>query len=127
MQSIFRSDFFGSRSLGWSNSISLGQDITDIQGMTSGIEGYLKQLPPDVLGVYNARYQACMAQVSAGGLADTALGAKCLYDLYKDLKKLVENGPPKPLVVQAPAAFPVIPVLVGVAGLGVLVWGLTKL
>lgn len=126
MNSMFHSDFFGQRSLGsYAPPAHLGQ--SDITGVTGDIEDLLKQLPPDILGTYNAKYQACLAQLS-GNVISAAMGTKCLYDLYKELKDLVKNGPPKPPVpIVAPSQFPYLPVAIGVLGLGALVYGLTKL
>lgn len=109
----------------------MGQDAmpdqSDTAGMASGIEGFIAKLPAELLGTYNAKYQACMNQVNNGGLIGLATGAKCLYDLYKELQALVKNGPPKPAIVQPPAsAFPILPVILGVLGLGLLAFVLMK-
>jgi hypothetical protein len=131
MDSMFSSEFFGRRGLGsYSSSFRMGQDATpaatDTAGLSSGIEGFLAQLPPELLGTYNAKYQACQAQVTSGNVLQTVTGAKCLYDLYNELKLLMKNGPPKPPTF-LPPDFPYVPVAVGVVGLGVLIYGLTKL
>ncbi len=99
---------------------------SDVSGLSSGIEGLLKQLPAEVLGNYNAKYQQCQAQLSNGGAVGLAAGAKCLAQLYSELKDFMKNGPPKPA---APAAseFPWGPALIGGVGLLVLIWGLNKL
>lgn len=133
MNSMFRADFFGQARLGsYSAPMRLGQDTpdeSDTTGLTSGIEGFLKQLPPELLGTYNTKYQKCMTQLNSGGLIGIGLGGKCLVDLFKELRELFKNGPPKPTVLVPPASgeFPYLPVTVGVLGLAVLVWGLTKL
>src|SRR6266404_6476241 len=116
MNSMFHSDFFGQRRLGsYAPPANLGQ--SDIAGVTGDIEDLLKQLPPDVLGTYNAKYQACLAQLSSGNVISTAMGTKCLYDLYTELKNLVKNGPPKPAIpVVRPSEFPYLPVAIGVLG-----------
>jgi hypothetical protein len=135
MKSMFGSSWFGRQGiqdyLPSPNGIWLGQaampDQSDTAGLASGIEGFIAKLPPELLGTYNAKYQACMNQVNNGGIIGLATGAKCLYDLYKELDNLAKNGPPKAAVLPAPAAeFPVLPVVLGVVGLGVLVWGLTR-
>jgi hypothetical protein len=132
MDSMFHSDYFGRRGLGsHASSFRMGQDTTpsstDVAGLSSGIEGFLAQLPPELLGTYNAKYQACQAQVTSGNVIQTVTGAKCLFDLYNELKTLMKNGPPKPATSFLPQDFPYIPVAVGVVGLGVLIWGITKL
>lgn len=132
MHSMFHSDFFGRRGLGsLASSFRMAQDSapssTDVAGLSSGIENFITQLPPELLGTYNAKYQACQAQVTSGNVLQTVTGAKCLYDLYNELKNLVKNGPPKPATTVLPQDFPYLPVAVGVVGLGVLIWGITKL
>jgi hypothetical protein len=130
MSSMFHSNFFGQHRLGSYAYSGLGQDTpaaSDSAGLASGIEGFIQQLPPELLGTYNAKYQACQAKMASGNLIDIGIGGKCLYDLYKELEKLVKNGPPKPIApVIAPSDFPYLPVAIGVVGLGALVYALTK-
>jgi hypothetical protein len=131
MSSMFHSNFFGQYRLGsYAFSSELGQDTpseSDAAGLASGIESFIKQLPPELLGTYNAKYQACQAKISSGNLIDIGIGGKCMYDLYKELRDLVKNGPPKPAMpVVAPSGFPYLPVAIGVVGLGVLVYAFTK-
>lgn len=143
MKSIFDASFFGSRGLpGYAppglGAVRLAQtttpvspstpDQSDVSGLTSGIEDLLKQLPPDVLGSYNAKYQQCQAQLEAGGAVGLVAGGKCLNALYNELKDFMKNGPPKrPPAAPAASEFPVLPVAVGALGLIVLIWGLSKL
>lgn len=133
MSSMFHSDFFGRRSIGsLAPSSRMGQDATpsstDVAGLSSGIEGFITQLPPELLGTYNAKYQTCLTQVNSGNVIQTVAGAACLFALYNELKLLIKNGPPAaPATSILPQDFPILPVAVGVIGLGVLVWGLTKL
>lgn len=140
MKSIFEPSPFGSRGLpGYASpplgAVRLGQaapvtpDQSNTTAVAGGIEDLLKQLPPEVLGAYNAKYQACQAQLANGGAVGLVAGAKCLDDLYSEIKNFLKNGPPK--AAPAPAApaseFPVLPAVVGGLGLIVLIWGLTKL
>jgi hypothetical protein len=137
MKSVFSSSWFGPQ--GFSdysppqNGVWLGQaaaapDQGDIAGLTSGIQSFLSQLPPELLGQYNTKYQQCQNQISNGGLIGLATGGKCMYDLWKELDALFKHGPPKPPALPPPAAeFPILPVAVGAVGLVVLIWGLTKL
>lgn len=145
MRSIFDAPAFGSRGLPGYAPPALGAprlaqaatstpvtpstpDQSDISGLTGGIEDLLKQLPPDVLGSYNAKYQQCQTQLETGGAVGLAAGGKCLVLLYEELKNFMKNGPPKRVPAAAPASeFPVLPAAFGVVGLLVLIWGLSKL
>lgn len=143
MKSIFDTPVFGSRGLpGYAppalGAVRLAQDTTtpapaatpgdsDILGLKSAIEDLLKQLPPDVLGGYNAKYQQCLAKLDTGGAVGLVAGGKCLDDLYNEIKNFLKNGPPKPAPVPAASEFPILPVVVGGLGLIVLIWGLSKL
>jgi hypothetical protein len=139
MRSLFHAPAFGSaglptlgRSLG---TVRLAQTDTttpvspdsDVSALTGGIEGFLKQLPPELLGTYNAKYQQCQSQLSTGGAVGLAAGAKCLAQLYGELKDLFRNGPPKPAAPASTQDFPVGPAILGVVSILVLVWGLSKL
>lgn len=141
MRSMFEVQAFGGRSVPSYASPMLGTvrlaqaeptpepapTESDVPGLTRGIEGLLKQLPAELLGSYNAKYQQCQAQLE-GGAVGVAAGVKCLYKLYNELKDILKNGPPKSQP-PTPAAgdFPFVPVLVGSIGLIVLIWGLSKL
>lgn len=113
--------------------VRLAQDATattpapDVSGLTGGIEDLLKQLPPDVLGNYNTKYQACQTQLSTGGAVGLVAGGKCLADLYKEIQNFIKNGPPKPPIAPAAGADIILPVVVGVLGISALIWGLSKL
>lgn len=113
--------------------VRLAQDATapaasDTSALTGGIEDLLKQLPPEVLGTYNAKYQACQTQLATGGAIGLVAGGKCLADLYKEIQNFLKNGPPKtPVAAPAPPADLVLPIVVGVLGIGALIWGLSKL
>lgn len=141
MKSMFQVSPFGSPRFG-GYSPALGQvrlaqggpvaplpdDQPEISAITGGIEGLLKQLPAEALGTYNAKYQACQTQLTNGGAVGMVAGGKCLVDLYKEIQNFIKNGPPKALP-PAPAATGdlVLPIVIGLAGLGVLIWGLSKL
>lgn len=146
MKSIFGPSFFGSRGLpGFElGGVRLAQTppstpaATDQSGTApasgtsstaSGIEDLLKQLQGDALGTYSAKYQACQNQITNGGAVGLVTGAKCLDDLYNEIRNYIKNGPPKTAAAPAPVAseFPVLPVVVGGLGLIVLIWGLSKL
>lgn len=127
---------FGSPALG---QVRLAQDATtpaatttpppsDTSALTGGIEDLLKQLPPDVLGTYNAKYQACQTQLANGGAVGLVAGGKCLADLYKEIQDFIKNGPKKaPVAPPAATSDVVLPIVVGILGIGALIWGLSKL
>lgn len=141
MNSLFGASFFGERNFGAQPILlsGLGQDSTspspgpvaptdqsDIAGLNAAIKSLLEQVPPEALGTYNAKYQKCQNDLNAGLVGDVMAG-KCLYDLYNEIEAFLKNGPPKKPAVAPASEFPVLPVLVGVLGLGVLAWGLSKL
>lgn len=105
------------------------EDQTETSAVAGGIESLLKQLPAEALGTYNAKYQMCQTQLANGGAVGLVAGGKCLVDLYKEIQDFIKNGPPKVAPVAAPAAAGslVLPIVVGVLGIGALVWGLSKL
>lgn len=112
--------------------VRLAQDVStpaasDTSALTGGIEDLLKQLPPEVLGTYNAKYQVCQTQLANGGAVGLVAGGKCLADLYKEIQNFIKNGPPKPPLAPAVTSDVVLPILVGGLGLIVLIWGLTKI
>jgi hypothetical protein len=144
MKSMFQMSMFGGSGFrSWSpalGQVRLAQDAgtaptptpapatSDTSALTGGIEDLLKQLPSEALGTYSAKYQACQTQLTNGGAVGLVTGGKCLADLYKEIQDFIKNGPKK-APPPPPAAAPdlILPIVVGVLGLGVLIWGLTKL
>ena len=116
--------------LGLRGGFALGQEKFDIKELTSGITDLLGQVPSDVLGTYEARFQACVAQIEKGGVLDIWTGGSCLYKLFKELKALVkaqeEGGQVTTTttvtVEPPPAGIPLGYVLGGVAVVGVLAY-----
>jgi hypothetical protein len=139
MRTLFETSFFGTRGFAGYAEARLGTvrlaqaaatTPADTSALTSGIEDLLKQLPPELLGTYSTKYQQCQNQLANGGAVGLVTGAKCLSDLYTEIKDLIKNGPPKPAPAPAPLASGIAPELaigLGVVGILVLVWGLTKL
>jgi hypothetical protein len=124
---MFQASYFGRHKLGsYALEPMLGQSMADIPGLQSGIETLLAQLPPELLGTYSAKYRTCKAQVGAPDLVSQVAGLKCLYDLYTELDNIVKHGVPARPVVASPSSDFTIPVLVGVAGLGVMIYALTR-
>lgn len=112
--------------------VSLGQAQDDIAGLNTGIESILKELPPQVLGTYQARYADCQRKISTGGAVGLVTGGKCLYDLFQDLKDVVKGTGPKqplptPYLPPQAGGFPVVPLaLAGVGGI-ILIYALSNL
>lgn len=110
---------------------SLGQ--FDIDSLGRDISGLLGQLPPDLLGRYQAEYDRCRRLLADGGTADLFAGGACLYRLFQELKDVVRGQqqvsqpPPAPPAPPPPGGFPILPVAIaGAAGLA-LVLALTQL
>ncbi len=128
MNSIFQASYFGRHKLGsYALEPMLGQSMADIPGLQSGIETLLAQLPPQLLGTYSAKYQTCKAQVGAPDLVSQVVGLKCLYQLYTELDGIMKHGvPAQPVIPVSQSSDFTIPVLVGVAGLGVMIYAITR-
>jgi hypothetical protein len=129
VNSMFHASYFGRHQLGsYAYEPMLGQSMADIPGLQSGIEALLAQLPPQLLGTYSAQYQTCKTQVSDSSIGTQLVGLKCLYDLYTTLDNIVKHGVPgQPIVPVKPASDITIPVLVGIAGLGVMIYAVTRI
>lgn len=103
---------------------SLVTDILKEVGVTENdINGLLAKIPAEAAGPYRAQLEDCKKK----GLT-TAEGAACAYALYQAIKegKPVTPTTLPPPVVQQPSSFPVVPVLIGLAATGGLIYYLTK-
>lgn len=150
MKTMFMAAPFGSTGLGlYSPPAFLGQDqaaITpppattpssgsagDLLNVSKDIESLLKEVPPEALGTYQTQYKQCQDMLDKGGLVGLASGGKCLYDLYEKLKDVIKNkkpatATPSPFPYLAPqSSFPVVPVVLVVAGGIALIYGLSKM
>lgn len=149
MKTMFVAAPFGSTGLGlYSPPAFLGQDQTitpppatttpssgsagDLLNVSKDIESLLKQVPPEALGTYQTQYKQCQDMLDKGGLVGLASGGKCLYDLYEKLKDVIKNKKPTPTPSPFPyfapqSSFPVVPVVLVVAGSIALIYGLTKM
>jgi hypothetical protein len=103
---------------------SLVSDVLKDVGVTEAdINNLINKLPSDAAGPYKAQLDDCKRK----GLT-TAEGAACAYALYQAIRegKPVTSGMPAPMVVQQPSSFPIVPVVLGVAATGALIYFLTK-
>lgn len=100
-------------------------DASDTAGLTSGIQTMLSQVGPDVLGTYNTQFQACQAQINAGG-AGLITGTACLYKLYLALDAYLKSKPAAPVAAPMMSADYTIPIVIGVLGLGVLIFAFSR-
>ena len=103
---------------------SIVSDVLKDVGVTeSDINGLINKLPSDAAGPYKAQLDDCKKK----GLT-TAEGAACAYALYEAIKsgKPVTPTMAPPVMVQQPSTFPVVPVVLGLAAVGGLVYYLTQ-
>lgn len=96
-------------------------DVLQALGISEGdVTGLLNALPLEKQGAYKIALDECKAK----GVT-TVAGAKCLYDLYQQIKDDVEgnkdNPTTTPVVAPASSSFPIIPVAIGVVGLGLII------
>jgi hypothetical protein len=93
-------------------------DLFDAEGLSASIIDVLGRLPDSVKGRYQAKYDECQRQLSAGGIEALYKGGRCLKELYDDVRN--EEGRQRPPTGQRPpeSGFPWIPV-VAVGALGV--------
>jgi hypothetical protein len=136
MRSIFLDGgtFGGARfapALAQARGIPFLQDILETVGLDEErINELLDKIPKESLGVYQKKLDDCRAKgVTTGG------GALCLYQLFQELKDVVEGrrpaerpaaaAPPRP---RAPEdGFPIIPVAIaGVVVAGLVVFLATR-
>lgn len=98
-------------------------DILKDVGITeSDVNDLLNKIPAEAAGPYRAQLEECKKK----GLT-TAEGAACAYALYQAIRegKPVTPVLPPPMV-QQPSSFPVVPVMIGLAATGALVYFLTR-
>jgi len=106
------------------NFRSVVTDVLKDVGITENdINGLLDKIPSEAAGPYRAQLDDCKKK----GLT-TAEGAACAYALYQAIKEgrpVTPTTLPRP-VVQQPSSFPVVPVLLGLAATGGLIYYLTQ-
>lgn len=105
----------------WHPAVSpsgLGDIFDDIKAqvdtLLKDLDGLIAGLPVEAAGPFKARRDDCMKK-------DWFPKYKCLYDLYEDIKKALNNPSPNPHplpTVQAPAPIPWM--WIGIAGAGAL-------
>jgi hypothetical protein len=132
---LVRGDLTAPPDLSGRSPAALGQVFTadDVKGLDNLIDEGLKDVPPEALGNFQDRKKQCQDLIEKGGLVGLATGGKCLDDLYNDIRKAMKHPPapkaPAPAVPYAAPSepFPIVPVLLAVAGGAALVFGATKL
>lgn len=98
-------------------SAQMGDILDDISGQATALlkdlDALIAALPVESAGPFKVRRDACLAMESFAKY-------KCLYDLYNDIKKALNNTTPNayPAPVAAPAAIPWM--WIGIAGAGAL-------
>lgn len=133
MKTMFVATPFSRFDLGSYAPPTLGQpssgSASDILNVSKDIEVLLKQVPPEVMGAYQAEYKHCQDLLDKGGLIGLTAGGKCLYDLYNKLRDALKNPTtPSPIPgIAAQSSFPVVPVTLLVIGGVALIYGLSKL
>lgn len=134
MGTIFASRSFPRPSRMWAMGYRpprLGQG-PDIDSLTQGIRDLLREVPPEVLGTYQGELSRCERLVAQGGVTGLLAGGKCLYELFQDLKAVVEERrrqqPPAapPATQPPPSGFPVLPVALAAAAGLALVYAVTQ-
>lgn len=110
---------------------SLGSShLGDISDIITGIQGLIGKIPTSdpTFGKFQVKLNDCVNLASAGGLAADALAAKCLYDLYNDVRDYIDKAgvTPKPAPQPAPTivveqSSSLLPILL-VGGAGIAAW-----
>jgi hypothetical protein len=98
------------------------EDIFDVDRIRSGIFDLLDQFPEGALKETDrVKLAECERILERDSAADLLRGGKCLYDLFQEVKESLRGEQARPPVrlPPPPGAFPIIPVLIGVGGLGV--------
>jgi|FLYK01.1.fsa_nt_gi hypothetical protein len=139
MKTIFMAEPFGKLALGWSPAYSQGRTQETAFGVfedilqTFGIEEedlirLIDQLPKAAGEKYKAKYEECKKM----GLT-TASGAKCLYDLFQEVRRALKEEeekkltPARPLPQAPQEAIPWWPFAIGgVAAAGLIVYLATR-
>lgn len=98
----------------------IGEILRDVGISESDINSLLNKIPPETAGPYRAKFEECKKM----GVTTTQ-GAACVVQLYREIKEAKPEAarpPSAPRPAAAPSAFPVVPVLIGVAAAGGLVY-----
>lgn len=133
MKTLFTNAPFARYQLGWDPAPDLGQQVSpetryvysvigdilkEVGISESDINDLINKIPPESAGPYRAKLEECKKK----GLT-TAEGAACAYQLYKEIKEgKPEPAAPKLPPPAPPSSFPVVPVMLGLAAAGGLVY-----
>lgn len=95
---------------------AMGDLFDDLKGqvdtLAKDLDGLIAGLPVESAGPFKARRDECLTK-------DSVAKYKCLYDLYGDIKKALNNPTPNPYPVPVAAPSQIPWMWIGVAGAGV--------
>lgn len=121
------------RTSGRMGSARMGDDLTDaaksvFEALGSTFAEIVKDVPPEVAGVYKDRLKVCQAMVATNPNTGSYVAAtQCLRDLYRDIENKKGTVPTAlPMPMQQPSSFPIVPVALAGVAVVALVYAFTR-